>query len=228
MTAAVPPPPAPSPAAPLPLETAARIRLFWHPLSGHCPRVPLMLSLLGRPSELVEVDVLAGENRAPSFLARNPLGQVPVIEDGGLTLADSNAILVYLALTYDPARRWLPADAASAAAVQAWLSLAAGPLVQGPSTARLVRLLDWPGDYERAVATAEHLLAHLDRHLEDRTFLVGGGATVADVALYAYVALAPEGGVPLDPYPAVCAWLARIEDLPRFVPMRRTPAAVAA
>jgi glutathione S-transferase len=228
MTAATAPP-ATGPAATGPAATnTAPVRLFWHPLSGHCHRVQLMLSLLGRPVELVEIDILAGENRTPSFLARNPLGQVPVIEDGGLMLADSNAILVYLALTYDPARRWLPADAAGAAAVQGWLSLAAGPLVQGPSTARLVRLLGFKADYEQAVATAERLLAHLDRHLEDRAFFVGGGATIADVALYAYVALAPEGGVPLEPYPAVRAWLARIEDLPRFVPMRRTPAAVAA
>jgi glutathione S-transferase len=187
-----------------------------------------MLSLLGRPVELVEVDVIGGETRTPSFLARNPLGQVPVIDDGGLTLADSNAILVYLALAYDPARRWLPADPASAAAVQGWLSLAAGPLVQGPSTARLIRLLGLAGDHTEAVATSERLLGHLDRHLEDRAFLVGGGATIADVALYAYVALAPEGGVPLEPYPAVRAWLTRIEDLPRFVPMRRTPVAAAA
>jgi glutathione S-transferase len=220
--------PLPAPGSATATDTAERIRLFWHPLSGHCHRVQLMLSLLGRPSELVEIDVLGGENRAPSFLARNPLGQVPVIEDGGLTLADSNAILVYLALAYDPARRWLPADAASAAAVQAWLSLAAGPLAQGPSTARLVRLFGCPGDYEQAVGAAERLLGHLDRHLEDRAFLVGGGATIADVAFYAYVALAPEGGVPLEPYPAVRAWLARIEDLPRFIPMRRTPVAVAA
>lgn len=216
------------PASPATSEKAERIRLFWHPLSGHCHRVQLMLSLLGRPVDLVEIDVLAGENRTPSFLARNPLGQVPVIEDRGLTLADSNAILVYLALAYDPARRWLPADPAAAAAVQGWLSLAAGPLVQGPSTARLVRLFGVDADWERAAAAAEHLLGHLERHLEDRAFLVGGGATIADLAHYAYVALAPEGGVALEPYPAVRAWLGRIEDLPGFVPMRRTPLAAAA
>lgn len=219
------PSPVPSPATP---DKADHIRLFWHPLSGHCHRVQLMLSLLGRPVELVEIDVLGGENRAPSFLARNPLGQVPVIEDRGLTLADSNAILVYLALAYDPDRRWLPADPASAAAVQGWLSLAAGPLVEGPSTARLVRLFGVDADWERAAAAAERLLAHLERHLEDRAFLVGGGATIADLAHYAYVALAPEGGVGLEPYPAVRAWLGRIEDLPGFVPMRRTPLAAAA
>lgn len=207
---------------------ADRIRLFWHPLSGHSHRVRLMLSLLGRPTDLVEVDILSGENRTPSFLAKNPLGQVPVIVDGGLTLADSNAILVYLALTYDPARRWLPAHAADAAAVQGWLSLAAGPLVQGPSTARLVRLLGVAADYDQAVATTERLLGHLDRHLEDRAYLVGGGATIADVALYTYVLLAPEGGVSLDPYPSVRAWLTRVEDLPGYVPMHRTASAAAA
>jgi glutathione S-transferase len=225
MTAAPSHPPVPQPA---PADTAGRARLFWHPLSGHCHRVQLMLSLLGRPADLVEIDVLGGENRTPSFLARNPLGQVPVIEDRGLTLADSNAILVYLALAYDPARRWLPADPAAAAAVQGWLSFAAGPLVQGPSTARLIRLLGLPGDLEQAVATSERLLAHLERHLAGSAFLVGEGATIADLSLYAYVALAPEGGVPLEPYPAVRAWLARVEDLPGFVPMHRTPVAAAA
>lgn len=82
------------------------VRLYRHPLSGHSHRVELFLSLLGVPFELVEVDLTKGAHKEPAFLALNPLGQVPVLEDGDLVLADSNAILVYLALSYDRARRW--------------------------------------------------------------------------------------------------------------------------
>ena len=85
------------------------IRLHRMKLSGHCHRVELFLSLLGLPYETVDVDLAAGAHRQPAFLARNPFGQVPVIEDGALTLADSNAILVYLALRHAPGT-WLPAD----------------------------------------------------------------------------------------------------------------------
>lgn len=203
-------------------KAAGPIRLYRHPLSGHAHRVELMLSLLGLPVECVDVDLMAGEHKRPAFLAKNPFGQVPVIQDGDVTLADSNAILVYLALAYDPSRRWLPADPAAAGEVQRWLSVAAGPLVQGPSTARLIRLLGYDADHARAVATAEALFARLESHLAGRAFLVGEAATIADVALYSYTALAPEGGVALDPYPAVAPWLARVEALPGFVPVNRT------
>ena len=91
------------------------IRLYRYALSGHAHRVQLMLSLLQLPCELIDVDLPAGAHKTPAFLARNPFGQVPVIEDGDFTLADSNAILVYLALRHDPARRWLPARSAPAA-----------------------------------------------------------------------------------------------------------------
>ena len=112
------------------------IRLFRHALSGHAHRVQLMLSLLGLPCELVDVDLAAGAHKTPALLARNPFGQVPVIEDGDITLADRNAILVHLALTCDAHRRWLPSEARSQALVQRWLRVAAGPLAGGPAAAR--------------------------------------------------------------------------------------------
>jgi glutathione S-transferase len=80
-------------------------------------------------------------------------------------------------------------------------------------------------DYDAAVATATQLLQLLERELGERSFLVGDGATLADVAIYTYVAKAPEGGVALEPYPAVQAWLRRIEALPSFVPMTDAPKA---
>src|SRR5688500_14527052 len=116
------------------------LRLYGSRLSGHSHRAELFLSLLGLRYERLEVDLLGGEQKRTAFLAKNAFGQVPVLEDGELTLADSNAILVYLALRYDSEQRWLPREPAQAGQVQRWLSVAAGPLVAGPGMARLIRL----------------------------------------------------------------------------------------
>ena len=112
------------------------IRVYSFELSGHAHRVRLMLSLLDLPHEVIELDLAGGAQKRPEFLARNVFGQVPVIEDGELTLADSNAILVYLALSYDAQRRWLPIAPAAQAEMQRWLSVAAGLLAFGPAAAR--------------------------------------------------------------------------------------------
>jgi len=197
------------------------IRLHRVALSGHSHRVELFLSLLGLPFTLVDVDIRAGEHKRPAFLAMNAFGQVPVLEDGEVTLADSNAILVYLASRHDAGRRWLPTDPVTAAQVQRWLSVAAGELAAGPAAARLIRLFGAPLDAERAAATAARLFGLLEAHLADRPFLAAATPTIADVALYAYTAHAPEGGISLAPYPHIRAWLARIEALPGFVPMVR-------
>ena len=204
-------------------KPAQPIRLYRHPLSGHAHRVELFLSLLGLPCEKIDVDMVHGAHKAPEFIARNnPFGQVPVIEDGGVMLADSNAILVYLATRYDPDGRWLPRDAAGAARVQQWLSAAAGQLAYGPSLARFITLFGARIDLDRAQAIGRHLFDVLDRALTEHPFLTGDTPTIADVALYSYTALAPEGGILLDPYGHVRAWLTRIEALPGFVPMRRS------
>ncbi|WP_437304637.1 glutathione S-transferase family protein [Sorangium sp. So ce388] len=198
------------------------IRLYRHPLSGHSHRVELFLSLLRLPFELVDIDLKNGAQRTPEFLSKNAFGQVPVIEDGDLTLADSNAILVYLAMRYDPSGRWLPRDPVAAARVQRWLSVAAGRLFAGPGTARLASVFGIKLDHERARAIAAELFAVLDEHLATQRFFTGDAPTIADIAMYTYTAHAPEGGVSLDPYAHVRAWLARVEDLPGFVPMKRT------
>lgn len=198
------------------------IRLYRFALSGHAHRAELMLSLLQQPVERIDVDLLAGAHKTPEFLARNALGQVPVIEDGDLTLADSNAILVYLALAYDPARRWLPADVRVQAQVQRWLGVAAGPLAAGPAAARASVLFRRPMP-PQAVATAERLFGMMDRHLAGRDWLAAGHATIADVALYSYTARAPEGGIALEPWPHVATWLQRVQALPGFVDMPRFP-----
>jgi glutathione S-transferase len=198
------------------------IRLHRFALSGHCHRVELMLSLLGLPFEAVDVDLKGKEQKTPEFLRKNPLGLVPVIEDRGAMIPDSNAILVYLAIQYDGTGRWYPREAAAAARVQQWLSLAAGPLAFGPAAARVIKVFGAPLDWNRAAAIAGDLFGHLERHLGNRQFLASEHPTIADVAMYSYTAHVPEGGISLEPYPQIRGWLARIEALPGYVPMRKS------
>ncbi|WP_374547000.1 glutathione S-transferase family protein [Rhodoblastus sp.] len=196
--------------------------------SGHSHRAELMLRLLGLPFDFHQVDLIGGEQRGEAFLKLNPFGTVPVIEDNGVVIADSCAILVYLATKYDPDARWLPRDAEGAAQVQRWLSVAQGPVFNGPCCARLVTVFGMDFDHARAKAVAERLLTVLDGVLAGRTFLVGERPTIADVALYSYIAHAPEGGVDLAPHAPVVAWLRRIEALPGFAPMPATKAGLRA
>lgn len=200
--------------------------LYHHPLSGHAHRARLFLSLLGLDADVVDIDLLKGEQKSPDFLGKNPFGEVPVLEDGDVILADSNAILVYLALRYDKTRRWYPVDDPVAAArVQRWLSVAAGELHAGPAAARIAVLFRRPDSLEPMHAKAKRLFTLLDAHLAGREFLAAPHPTIADLAIYTYTSHAPEGGVALDPYPNVQEWLARIEALPGFVTMKRMEAA---
>lgn len=200
------------------------IRLHRHYMSGHCHRVEMLLSFLDLPYELVDVDFPGGEHKRAPFLKLNPLGQVPVLEDGDLMLYDSNAILVYLASRYDDGR-WLPRDPVAAARVQQWLSLAAGQIAAGPNSARLVKLFGAPLDYPRAKSIAENLFEVLDAELIQRPFATGDQPTIADLAAFSYIAMAPDGEVSLEPYPHLRAWLRRIEQLPGFVPLPKLKAA---
>lgn len=199
------------------------IKLYRHALSGHAHRVQLMLSLLGLPHELVEVDLRGGAHKQPDFLKLNPFGQVPVIDDGGVIVSDSNAILVYLASKYDNSG-YLPRDPLGAAQVQRWLSVAAGQIASGPAAARITTVFGGQLDvhYDHALTIADSLFKVMDGYLHGRSFLVGEQRTIADVAAYSYIAHAPEGGVPLAPYPNIVAWLKRVEALPGFVPMHQT------
>jgi len=195
--------------------------LYGTELSGHCHRVELLLRMLDLSYRYE--DSPASVRRAPEFQRLNPLRQIPVLQDGDLIVADSNAILVYLAKRYAAGSHWLPEEPLAAAHVQRWLSIAAGEVRYGPAVARMVTQWNFPGDAARAKHIAATLLAFMDEHLRGRAFLAAEHATIGDLACYSYIAHAPEGGVSLARYSSVQAWLRRVEALPRFKPIPPSP-----
>jgi len=203
------------------------MKLYHFPLSGHAHRAVLFASLIDIPHELIEVDLPNGAHKQPAFLAMNPFGQVPVLDDDGVVISDSTAILVYLAKKTGRTD-WLPDDARGAAAVQRWLSVAAGEVAYGPAAARLITVFNAKFHADEVIARAHAILSKMEQHLTDREWLVGEGPTIADVAIYSYVAQAPEGNVDLSGYPAVNALLRRVEALPGFVPFTKTPIGLSA
>lgn len=200
------------------MSNAVRIHSF--PLSGHAHRVVLFAGLAGIKHDVINVDLPNGAHKTPEFLALNPLGQVPVIEDGSTVVSDSNAILVYLARKYAPA--YIPTDPAEEAEVQKFLTFASGDLAFGPAAARLVNIFNAAIPIEFCHTVAARALGNLEAHLEGRDFVVGSRPTIADVAIYSYTVCAPEGDVSLDAYPNVRRFLANVEALDGFVPMAVT------
>jgi glutathione S-transferase len=203
------------------------MKLYHFPLSGHAHRARLFLSLLNVKAEIIDVDLANGEHRSPEFLKRNPFGQVPVLEDGDVIVNDSNAILVYVA-TKLGRKDWLPDDLASIAKIQKWLSVAAGEIAYGPCAARLITVFGADFRAEEVIARAQRVLALINAELENHSFIIGNAPTIADVALYSYIAGAPEGNVDLAPHPHVRNWLSRIEALPGFVGLPKTLVGLAA
>jgi len=195
------------------------IQLYGHEISGNSYKVRLMLALLGLEYEWIRVDLMAGAHKKPEFLALNPFGQVPVLVDGDTVLADAQAILVYLARQYS-GEAWLPLEAEPMSQVVRWLSTAAGEIRQGPESARLYHLFNITNlNLERTMQKSEFILSQLNAHLGDRDWLALGHPTIADVAVFPYVALAPDGKIDLNAYPNVLAWIDRIKHLPGFIGM---------
>lgn len=203
------------------------MQLYYHPLSGHSHRVRLFLTLVNEPFERVGVDILRGEQKTNEFLKMNRFGQVPVLRDGDAVLADSNAILICLAKKLGR-HDWLPEDPMGAAAVQRWLSVAAGEVAYGVATARRIRISGPKPVPDEVLSRSYALLKVLDDELETRNWLAGASPTLADLAVYGYVARAPEGGIDLTVFPHVQSWLCRVESLPGFVPFAKTAVGVAA
>lgn len=198
-----------------------RITLHGTERSGHVHRAVLLLRMLEIPYRFVNAP--AEVRRTAEFLRLNPLGQIPVLEDGATLICDSNAILVYLAKRYGAASQWLPEESLAAARVQRWLSIAAGEIKHGPALARAIAQWGDPGDRSSAIRIAGRLFRFVEEYVADRAYLAAEHPTIADLACYTYLAHAPEGGLSLEPYPALRRWLTRVEALPRFEPMPRSP-----
>lgn len=190
------------------------MRLHNHPFSGNCYKIRLFLALVGLPCEIVPVDVAAGGHKTPAFLRLNPRGQIPVLEDEGTVLFDSQAILAYLAARYVP--EWSGRDAVEIGQISQWLSFAAKELSIGLQAARLYHMLGAPIDIATAKSVATASVEILDLWLADRLWLATNRPTIADIACYPYVALAHEAQIQTDGLTALRAWLMRIEALPGF------------
>jgi glutathione S-transferase len=194
------------------------VKLYDFEYSGNAYRVRLMLSLLGLAAERQPVDLRQGEQRKPEFLALNPRGQVPVLEEDGTVIWDSMAILVYLARRYG-GEQWLPGDARGMAEVMQWLGVMQNETLYGLGRARVIARLGFPGDLEEAQKIGRRGLEVLEGRLAQHDWLALDRFTIADVGCFPYAALAPEGGIALEPYPAVGRWIARIKRQPGFVGM---------
>ncbi len=199
----------------------ASLLLYTFPLSGNAHRVELALSLLNVPFEKKTVNLGAGEQREDWFKKLNPNSKVPVLVDGDTVISESTAILTYLAAKYDDGT-FMPENAADAAEVQQWFVRANTVVAEGPAAARLITLFGAGFDQEETIQKAHEFLSLLNDNLQDKEFLVAGRATFADVAIYTYVAHAPEGLVSLAEYNNVTRWINQIEALSGFVPMQKT------
>lgn len=198
------------------------ITLYDYEMSGNCYKARLMLSLLGVAYEKRLVDLSKKEQLEPWYLKLNPLHKVPVLNDAGTVIRDSQAILVYLAAKYGRGK-WLPASPEGQGQLQQWLSLSSNELFNGNAVSRALIVFKREGNLAAAQAIARDTLAVLEGHLAGRDWLVGDGPTVADVACYPYAALSYLGQIDMAPYAACKRWFKRVESLPGYIPMSGLP-----
>ena len=194
------------------------MKLYDFELSGNAYKIRLLLSLLGLEYERVPVDLRQGEQRQPPFLKLNPRGQVPTLEDRGTVVWDSLAILVYLARKYG-GEKWLPLDAEGMAEVMQWLAVMENEALFGLARARVICKFKRPGNLDEAKELGRKGLGVLEQRLAAHPWLALDRLTIADIACFPYVALAPEGEIPLDGHAAVRGWIDRIKAQPGFVGM---------
>ena len=199
----------------------SEILLYGFPLSANSHRVSLALSLLGLPFEERRIDLVKVEQRGEAFTAINPRQRVPALVYDGCVSTESFSIIAYLAerLGGEEGERWWPADPADRAEVASWLYYAANELHNGVGLARNERAFNIPSSGDYAAGRGSAALTLLEQHLGSREYLALGRPTLADVAVYPFVAVAPEAGLPLDDYPAIRAWIDRLTALPGFTPM---------
>lgn len=189
---------------------AQRLTVYGDSKSGNCLKISYTATLLGIPFDWVEIDSIGGEARQPAFLARNPAGQVPVVElPDGRMLAQSNAIVLYLA----EGSRLVPQDPYDRAKMMEWLfweQYSHEPTIAVCRSHMLFRGISLENRDPQKVAAGEAALVLLDRALATRPYLLGDGLTAADICLIAYTRVADEGGFDLAPHRALRGWIARV------------------
>lgn len=196
------------------------MKLYDSKISGNSYKVRLLLAQLGIPCTIIPIDILKGESRTPEFLKINPNGRTPVLDDDGFVLAESNAILAYLAR----GTLFLPEDRKRWALVFQWMFFEQYSHEPFIATSRFP-LQHRPDTPERAQALAVRrdggwaALRVMEGHLQENDFFVGD-YTIADIALFAYTHLSHEGGFPLDDFPKIRTWIERVKTQRGFIPMR--------
>ncbi|HEX5605147.1 MAG TPA: glutathione S-transferase family protein [Candidatus Binatia bacterium] len=198
------------------------VKLYNVAYSGNSYKVRLLLSHLGVRCEFIDVDILKGESRTAEFLKINPNGRTPVLDDNGFILAESNAILAYLA----KGTKFLPEDRKEFGLVCQWLFFEQYSHEPYIATSRFW-LQHKPDSPEKTALLASKrdgawaALKVMEEHLFRNAFFVGD-YTIADIALFAYTHVAYEGGFPLDHLPKIRAWIERVRAQPGFVPICKT------
>jgi len=188
-------------------------------------KVRLLLSMLDLPYELVDIDMYGGEHKREPFLSLNRFGQMPALEDGSFTIADSHACLVYLARKYDPPGRWLPMEAEGEAKVAEWLSKSANEVHQGPWMKRAklrrpdaIKLSD-----EEIDARCDHILGIMDAHLAEREWLALSRVSIADISCFGPISMLDVSGYATSRWTEVTRWLDRVRALPGAIDIDGKP-----
>ena len=196
------------------------MKVYVNQRSGNSYKPLLLLSILRVAYETVSIDLAKREQKRPEFLKINPRGLVPALDDDGEIVWDSNAILIYLARKYG-GDRWLPVEPLPMAHVMQWLAFAQNEIHYGLQFARAIRHFGRPGNFQECQTYGKNALGVLEGWLSSNLWLALGRMTVADVACYPYVALAPDADIDLGAYPSVVSWIDRIQAEPGYIPLPR-------
>lgn len=194
------------------------MKVYINERSGNSYKPLLMLAMLGIPYETVAIDLAKREQKQPGYLKINPRGLVPALEDGGTVIWDSTAILVYLARKYG-GDTWLPIEPGPMAQVMQWLAFAQNEIHYGLQFARAIRHFGRRGNFEECQAYGRNALDVLNKYLANHSWLALERMTIADIACFPYVALAPDADIGLEGYPSVRGWIDRIKARPEYIPL---------
>ena len=169
-------------------------KLYDLEVSGNCYKARLLCAMLGVPLQLIPVDFMAGDHKKPPVIDLNPLGEIPVFQDGDVVLRDSQAILIYIARKWG-GESWLPTNAADMARVSEWLMFAENEIARGSNDARLHDKFGYKLDIDLARRNAARSLGVMNAHLAKNSWLALGHPTIADIACLPYVGIGHEGTV---------------------------------